>query len=887
MAESKGTKSGGGTAGSGASADGRGAPEQPRVQAKNLWPIPALGLATALLVGGLTVVLVNRPKPPASLPLEVALEAVKDEKYEDAIDMLKGQGVQRFLASAEATDEQRAAFYVARARSIFGAQERKGISVEANFRSVVDDYAKADELMKGSGEGLDATDTTRIAESLLAVGDVEKALAAVRSLPAGEQARKTRLTKRIVEKNLASADPRGEMTIDLLAALASDPELSSVDKAWVLARQSELLIAAGQTEDAINRLVRRIGLLRDVPADTQGELYLLLAKAYFLAGQPQAAAKQLEAAETLVDRASELRGLMGVMQGQLAQSAGNLETAKERYLSVITDFAGGPYHAQALMGLAEVEAAIGAQDADVGDRVALERYSELVELVKRPAGSAKAKPEGGHAAGGEGHGGGHTADGHGATSDAHAGGAGEGGSRLGGVGVKEALASLVQRITERFDSGNKDSSLRYALLAETMFADADVPAELLLSIGRAHRALGDEVMEQARMGQPEGVEFRVQELDVTTQAEVRKHYTIAGEYLARHASSVSSTDQAAYADSLWNAADSYDRAGELDEARKAFATYADGATDNDPNRPAARFRLAQVFQAQADYGSAASLYRQLVQSRGAPGAPGSSGPWADRAVVPLARCLLADKDQGNDAEAERLLLGVVDGSTVTPDAAAYRDALIELGSTYYSTQRYPEAIGWLEQAIKRYKDDRRIDAVRYRLADSHRLEAQRIAKALETKLPQTQADELIGKREEHLVDARRLYAEVRASLESRTTRLDSLEKVYMRNAYFYAGDCAFEQKDYEGAIAAYDTARLKYAEDPASLVAMAQIVSAYIAQKQWAQARTANERARQQLARFPESVWSRPDLPMEKRHWEKWLEARTILEQSAGAEGGK
>jgi hypothetical protein len=66
---------------------------------------------------------------------------------------------------------------------------------------------------------------------------------------------------------------------------------------------------------------------------------------------------------------------------------------------------------------------------------------------------------------------------------------------------------------------------------------------------------------------------------------------------------------------------------------------------------------------------------------------------------------------------------------------------------------------------------------------------------------------------------------------------------------------------------------------------MSQIVSAYAAQEKWAEARTANERARQQLAKFPESVWQNPDLPMEKRHWEKWLEARTLIgQQSAGAE---
>jgi hypothetical protein len=89
--------------------------------------------------------------------------------------------------------------------------------------------------------------------------------------------------------------------------------------------------------------------------------------------------------------------------------------------------------------------------------------------------------------------------------------------------------------------------------------------------------------------------------------------------------------------------------------------------------------------------------------------------------------------------------------------------------------------------------------------------------------------------------------------------------------------------DYDRAVASYDSAALKYADDPSSLVAMAQIVSAYVAEGQWAQARTANERARRQLARFPDEVWSRPDLPMEKRHWERWLDARTVLERAEAA----
>jgi hypothetical protein len=96
-----------------------------------------------------------------------------------------------------------------------------------------------------------------------------------------------------------------------------------------------------------------------------------------------------------------------------------------------------------------------------------------------------------------------------------------------------------------------------------------------------------------------------------------------------------------------------------------------------------------------------------------------------------------------------------------------------------------------------------------------------------------------------------------------------------------------EMRDYAGAIAAYDAARLRYADDPASMVAMAQIVSAYAAQGRLDLARVANERAKQQLARFPESAWQNPDLPMEKRHWEAWLEARTLLEQPKTSAEGK
>jgi hypothetical protein len=66
---------------------------------------------------------------------------------------------------------------------------------------------------------------------------------------------------------------------------------------------------------------------------------------------------------------------------------------------------------------------------------------------------------------------------------------------------------------------------------------------------------------------------------------------------------------------------------------------------------------------------------------------------------------------------------------------------------------------------------------------------------------------------------------------------------------------------------------------------MAQIVSAYVEEGEWGKAATANERARQHLAKFPDSVWSMPNLPMEKKHWERWLDSRALLERRAQAGG--
>ena len=65
-----------------------------------------------------------------------------------------------------------------------------------------------------------------------------------------------------------------------------------------------------------------------------------------------------------------------------------------------------------------------------------------------------------------------------------------------------------------------------------------------------------------------------------------------------------------------------------------------------------------------------------------------------------------------------------------------------------------------------------------------------------------------------------------------------------------------------------------------------QIVNCYIALERWPEARTANARARRRLAEIPDEALDARDLPLDRRHWERWLESSERLTQRAEVDDG-
>lgn len=849
--------------------------------------MPALAGALALLAGGIVTAMMTTPEPEIGPAIERAAALIEKNEHEPAIELLNSD-VFPHLDWAGIPADDRRRYHVLLARAVYLGQKAKGIDREDNHQTILSEYLEAER----QEATLESRDAAFLADTYLSLGLMDEALARVGSLPEEERPRRNDLVKRMVERSLASRAGREEdlaRAMALLSELLADPALSPGDTLWATARQAEIRLAGGYYDEVITRLLRVIPSLGVADPVGLGEIYLLLGRAYLETGGADEAAKQFQRADELLPESDVRRGEALLLLARIDDQKGNTPEARDGYNAVIDGFLGSRAYLPALLGLGEAEAVLNR------DEEALAAYSRVAEaLAQAPAGE-----------------------------------------RQGEVTAETVGRSLMSRHTDRFTGGDVSTALRYALLAEGIFGVDRAPAEVLLGLARAHRriaedlladagvrrpaddghaggeARGDEYAEAARTGAvgdggggggtaeggsslgSGGLEARpplggaavdIWAVDPVTREEARRGFISAGEYFRKHADRVIE-DNGAYADSLWMAADSFDLAGDTDASIAAFNEYAEGFP-GDARRAEARFRLAQAHEARGGHEPASKLYRELIDTKSDHADASASGPFGDASYVPLARTYLSDTDPANDAEAERLLRAVVDGSLGGMGSPNFREALVELGRLYYGARRYTEAIERLGESLQRFPEAPTAEATRYVLADAYRLEAKAIEATLREAMPDGRRRELRERRERWLRSALDLFEAVRAGLDAKDPRrATELERVRLRNASFYLGDCAFDLGDFAGAIRAYDTARERYQADPASLVAMVQIVNAYLEQGDTARAATANERAKRFYAGLPAEVWEDPNLPMTRRDWERWLDSSAAITKAGAGTG--
>src|SRR5262249_55249654 len=136
------------------------------------------------------------------------------------------------------------------------------------------------------------------------------------------------------------------------------------------------------------------------------------------------------------------------------------------------------------------------------------------------------------------------------------------GVRGAGLTPYAVTESLMNRYTNRMQSGKTDEAMRYAMLAESLWNRERVPAPVLLAIAATNRRVADELMGRQESSEVPGNApaggAPVRPLDGATRLEAKRASIAAGDYYLRHAESILSESAPESALSRWKAADSYD-----------------------------------------------------------------------------------------------------------------------------------------------------------------------------------------------------------------------------------------------------------------------------------------------------------------------------------------
>ena len=784
---------------------------------RDAWQVPTLLVGAGMLMLGVAFSITTTPDPDITPTITLANRMIENEEYERAIELLNTE-VYPWVEKPEASNEDKILYHLAKARSIYRGQKKQLIDDDRNHVSVIREYLEAERL----GGGLGPKDLASLANTYLSRDQLDLALQRAREIPESQRFLRDAVYKQAVNSMLDRVEPEVDKAMELLADMLIDPNLPITDRVWALETQGNVRLEQGFADETITRILRAMPRLERAGVEGRSRLHLILSRAYNELGALRQASEQVEHAKALSTAGDLQYPQVLLMQAIIEDAQGNTASARDLYSEIIDRYSNSSAYPLALLGLGETQSGLYEPE------LAIEAYSSLVEQY----------------------------DSFGIESYP---------SR------QQVLDSLLARADDSLSAGNADDSIRFAVLADRLYRGQEIPGGVLEALAKGHQAAAESLL-----GKPMSEVRTLLGLDPSTRAEVQRHLMSAATNYRLHADRHIVTNLPVYADSLWRSADLFDRAGDQLEAIQAFKLYAE-SMPSDPKHAQALFRLAESLRALGDFKTAADVYKGLIEARkGTNGA--DIGAFADASFVPLAQAYLYDEDISNDAQAEKLLTSALDGSMGSTETELFRDALLELGGLYDRTGRPERAIERYEEFLARYPEDPEAGAILFKLADAHRRLSDIIEESLSEVMPAAERNNRLAKITEHRYEAIRQYEKTIETLGQKTpSQLGMFESIALRNAYFYLGDSAFDLGEYDDAIRYYDRARDRYVSDPASLVAMVQIVNAYIATDQIGRARTANERARRFYETIPDETWDDPNLPMDRSDWERWLNSSAVL----------
>lgn len=585
---------------------------------------------------------------------------------------------------------------------------------------------------------------------------------------------------------------------------------------WGITLQASLYLESGNPGKAIDYLNPRRAALASQGGDNDlVPLIVLSAKAYQELGDFKQAEREytLGQLKLATDRSNALHGDILVGQARIALAQYNdVEAAIEHFSTAVRNYPTTPAYLDALIGQADCAARRGTHGA------AREYFSRAVQAMQSDS---------------EGH----------------------------DVRLKVLLDAVLSHHHLYFDASDYDQALEYLSILSPLYKQ-NLPPDLLLQFALTHEQIASVQSDVATV--EDGNTGHAPPLTRARRMANREsavHFTKAGDYYYQHAGLVTIIDDQSHGESLWRAATCYDRGHMWQRAIDVYTEFRDTHQEGARQLEATRL-LALAYKADGQYHVAANLFRQIIEQN-----PRNQHAHASR--VPLARCYIAlEKFSAALTELNQI---VSNHEAITPESIVFHEAMIELGKLHYRMNRYEQAISRLEGVVDRYGSDQ--EALVYaHLADAYRRSIDDLDDELASPQGQVRKVALVRERKRRLKEAGASYTKAINILEAQDqTALKSLEKVVLRNNYFYRADCAYKLGEYNEAIEWYDQAAKRWDKHPATLVARMQIVNAYCALEQFEDAKLELDKAQYIFNRLPQDAFEDSNLPITRKHWQDWF----------------
>lgn len=413
-----------------------------------------------------------------------------------------------------------------------------------------------------------------------------------------------------------------------------------------------------------------------------------------------------------------------------------------------------------------------------------------------------------------------------------------------------SLGDLKLQLTKVYQQLVRDEFFEQGLALVELFEPVFGRAMCVELRAKTHQRWGEKLIEQ---GQSQG-QWTVSE----AQRQGRAHLRAAGSDYEQLASLRQATR--AYTDDLWAAAECYFNGNSFSHAARMFEEYL--RHEARKRNAMALVRLGQSLLAGHEYERAVGAFEECVEL------------YPRDAVIYQARleCARAYQQLGKFDKAEKLLTSNLWSEGLKPTSSVWRDSKFALGSLLYDSERYDECIAALDEAVKRYPEERAALLGKYTMARAYHTASEAPAKRQREAKTENEQQKNRLQATEYLNRAHAAYQDVQRTITLRGLESgDALDRALLRNCYMMQGSVLFELRRFEEARQAYGNVITLYQNDPIVLESFVQVANCWRRLAQPTKARVTLDQAKMVLERLPKDADFLSSTNFSRQQWELLL----------------